>query len=344
MELTGPELEELLAAWALDALDDEERARAEQLLADNARLRVEAERLQEVASWLGTEAASAPPPHLRQAVLAEATSRRPRGVAAGSWTVADPVEAYAGQAEELATALEGLSGDDWSAHTVPGWTVRELVAHLLAVEEHFGWVLGAWEFTPPPGTEHDHVAMTLPTIEEHRTVPPERTAEEWRARVEAVVSHLESGAGPGLDSMQDYLGVELPLRALLARRAFELWIHADDVRRAAGRALTTPEPGRLHLMADLAVDLLPVGLGLTGHGQPDRMAKVVLTGAGGGAWFQPLSPQAVDRPPDVTLVADIVDFCRLVARRADFDEVDIFVEGDEHLARDLLVGVQAFAE
>ncbi|WP_380170552.1 anti-sigma factor domain-containing protein [Kineococcus sp. DHX-1] len=58
----------LSAAWALDALDDDERAAFEERLRTHPDERADADALRETASRLS--AATAPPPHLRASVLA----------------------------------------------------------------------------------------------------------------------------------------------------------------------------------------------------------------------------------------------------------------------------------
>jgi hypothetical protein len=43
----------------------------------------------------------------------------------------------------------------------------------------------------------------------------------------------------------DFYGATLPLDKMLVVRAFEMWIHEEDIRRAAGIPLEAPEPARL---------------------------------------------------------------------------------------------------
>jgi len=72
---------ELLGAWALDALDDAERARVDDLVARDPEVAREARSLRETAAVLGAAAAVAPPEALRDAVLAEVarTAQVPAG-------------------------------------------------------------------------------------------------------------------------------------------------------------------------------------------------------------------------------------------------------------------------
>ena len=67
----------LSGAYAVDALDDLERARFETHLADCADCREEVRTLTEAAGLLGTSASTPPPPGLRDRVLADIATVRP---------------------------------------------------------------------------------------------------------------------------------------------------------------------------------------------------------------------------------------------------------------------------
>jgi len=67
----------LSGAYAVDALDDMERARFERHLADCEACRTEVDGLREAASMLATPSATAPPAELRDRILAEIRHVRP---------------------------------------------------------------------------------------------------------------------------------------------------------------------------------------------------------------------------------------------------------------------------
>ena len=71
------------------------------------------------------------------------------------------------------------------------------------------------------------------------------------------------------------------------------------------------------------------------------------TGPGGGTWqtqlgTAPDGPQP-EGPPDVRIVTDAVDFCRLVANRLDPAAIATVVTGDDALARALFTGATSLA-
>ncbi|ROP45596.1 anti-sigma factor [Pseudokineococcus lusitanus] len=73
---TGDDARDLLGAYALDAVDDVERARVERLLREDADAAAEAASFRETASRLAVAVAATPPPALRARVLAEVARTR----------------------------------------------------------------------------------------------------------------------------------------------------------------------------------------------------------------------------------------------------------------------------
>ena len=66
-------------------------------------------------------------------------------------------------------------------------------------------------------------------------------------------------------------------------RAFELWTHEEDIRRATGRPVADPDAATLSRMTGLATALLPAGVARAGRDRPGPV-RLVLTGPGGGTW------------------------------------------------------------
>jgi uncharacterized protein (TIGR03083 family) len=292
-----------------------------------------------------------PPDSLRRAVIDHAvrarTPGRPVGVVAAS-----PVDAYRDTADDLRRLVTGLGPADWeapiAAYAELGWTVADLAGHLLAVERYFAARLGAGDFTPPEGTDTDHIAMSLPTIEAARHRPPQATAAEWCDAAQAALHALDAeGDAVDLDRRVRFHGFDFRLRSLLVSRSFELWIHGDDIRAATGRPLTVPDASRLTLMTELAVRALSRVLAArsVASGSDQPLVRLVLTGAGGGAWS--IGGDAAgpgDRPPPaVRIVADAEGFCRLAAKRTPPDALDADVVGDLVLADRVLAAAAVIA-
>ncbi len=335
MTLGHDQAAELLGAYALDACEDDEVEGVEAHLTMCDACAGEVLVLQGTAAWLGASEMKAPPAGLREAIREAARARREDRPAA--------VAAYLEQVDRLGRLLRDLEPGQWRLVAVPadGWTVQDLVAHLTATEGLVALAVGARR--PGEGEELDVFARTAAVLERNRGRDPEETAAEWRDQAEAIRAALGGVTEDGLDRRVPWLGLELPLRRVLLARAFETWIHADDVRRAAGRPPRPPRPGDMRPIADLAVRSLPAALRVLGRDRPRRTARVVLTGPGGGEWTLALGRGEEPGEPDAVLFADVVDFCLLAGGRMASEDLVFRATGDEALAAELVLAAPAFA-
>ena len=123
-------------------------------------------------------------------------------------------------------------------------------------------------------------------------------------------------ASADLDAVVPLHGMRLPLGCLLVVRAFELWTHENDIRRAAGLPASVPDPADLRLMTDLAVRLLPLGVARVAG----EAAASTCTWCSPAPAAAPGTSSSATGPPrdggaGGGIVADAVGFCRLVADR-----------------------------
>lgn len=245
---------------------------------------------------------------LRERVVAAALAVRPAGHAAPEPPPTTAVEAFSRTADALNGLLIALTDDQWATVALRGLDVYGLVAHLAGVEDH---VRAALEGDPDVA-DVDHVAATRSQAARTR----EETRVAWRIAVDATLTHL--AATDDLDQVVAVHRIRLPLRSLLVVRAFELWTHENDIRAAIGMPRSAPDPSTLTVMTDLATQFLPFGVASVGNGQAPVDLHLVLTGDGGGTWDLALGDRgasALRDVPEVTIVAEAVDFCRLVANR-----------------------------
>jgi uncharacterized protein (TIGR03083 family) len=179
--------------------------------------------------------------------------------------------------------------------------------------------------------------------EQLHAADPASLLASWRDHARQIVDALERE--PQLiRQAASWHGAPVDVHALLVIRTFELWTHADDIRVAIGRARDEPDNGQLKLMTNLAAQLLPMGVELTGRPHAGRTVRLVLTGRGGGTWRCPLAAAgSLTDTDDVVLVADAIGFCRLAANRCTLTELDAYIEGDEVIAADILHGMTALA-
>lgn len=327
-----------LALYALGALDDHELRAIETLLATDAQAAALEGRLRWTAGALGAAASgidTAPPLDLRDRVLAAARAERPP--VAVETVAASPVALHRVLGERLVELVSSLGAAEWDAPVDPpefaGWTVRDLVAHLAAVEAYLAARLGITDPTAPE-TATSNEARTEQAITRHRTLPAAHSIAELTTFLGAV-DHEIDRLGPSIDQPIDWWGLEHPIAQVLVIRSFELWIHAADIARAIGRPEPVPAPGELRTMSNLAAALTPMMCAVSGALAPPtapasgvsspgdidlRWVRIALTGPGGGTHDVNLDPHAtglVGSSPTATIHLDVVEYCRAVANRVD---------------------------
>ena len=187
-------------------------------------------------------------------------------------------------------------------------------------------------------------------LDRSRGEPPELTRAYWRGQADDIVRRVLAG-GAGLSGqLMPFGGVPMPVEHVLLDRAFETWIHGDDIATTVGVAFAPPSPDHIHLMAQAAVGILPAVFVETGRVRPGAVAGVTLTGAGGGEWTVPFGlPDTVPRPiaipaqrvADVRL--DIIEFCLLVGGRREVATLAAEISGDLEAGRDVLVAAASLA-
>jgi uncharacterized protein (TIGR03083 family) len=287
--------------------------------------------------------AEEPPSDLRGRALSLARTRRPVGAALHPPEDLRADQAYSRTVDALGRLLSELSPEDWSAPTIEGWTVKGLVAHLVAVEEYFGRQLGLWPLEIDEALEADHLGMTREFVAAWSDRPAWEVLSRWRELTDAITSHLASlDRAAGRQPIHFHF-LDTSLSTVLITRVFEVWTHDEDIRRATGRPPIPPDAARLRRMSRIAVPSLPFGLALSGIEGAGRTVRIVLTGAGGGTWDQALGLGEAPGEPEATIVVDVVDYCRLAAKRRGPRDVDAVIEGDEELAARVLVGAGVFS-
>jgi uncharacterized protein (TIGR03083 family) len=248
------------------------------------------------------------PEELRDRVLSAARAARSAGVAVPVPLKVPPLGALREAADAFDDLLSGLRPEHWRLPVLRDLDVQGLVGHLIGVERDVQRSLRG----DPAVADSDHVASTQPAAVGQQGRAPDETRTEWRQAVDATLAAASDALAGQVLALH---GMRLPVGDLLVVRAFELWVHENDIRRAAGLATRTPEPSTLVLMTRLAVQLLPhAALRAAALAGPVDL-HLVLTGPGGGTWDLLLNDREPGRPDELLLVTDAEDFCRLVANR-----------------------------
>ncbi|WP_435856763.1 zf-HC2 domain-containing protein [Streptomyces longwoodensis] len=366
-ELEHPVLTSLLGAWALAACSAEETAAVEAHLGVCGTCADEARRLREAVGLLQRPDSLDLDPGLRTRVLERCLERRPPRIPVPEWALS-----YDAETARLDALLQDFGDAEWHAPVRLRWfgaegannrrtTVAGVIAHLLAVD---GLVAAAL------GLDDPLEEGTTPTPPQERTerywrnahFPPTRSVRgPWREQTHALVRTASFTQGTGLLGVS-YGGFELPLRDALVDRAFECWVHAEDIADAVDYPYEPPAPRHLHGMIDLAVRMLPGALAqrrqaglaapggdsrhLVAAGRPGRSVRLEIEGRGGGDWLVPLdSPAAVGSAEhQVAHVAlDDVEFCRLAAGHVSPREAAAGQVGDQGAIGDVLSAVASLS-
>jgi uncharacterized protein (TIGR03083 family) len=326
----------LLGVWALDACSAEEAETVMAHLPHCARCTAEATRLRGTVNLL--DVARQPPTRLRARTLERAMARRAPAASCPGYA-----EPYAAQIAVLDSLLGELTGSDWAVNVIYGWNVQDVVAHLTATDGMVAGRVGVDVDPPfPGGRSMDSASLAERTdavIDRERARTPEQTRTAWRAQADALCRRLPA------DSTVRPDGIPMRVADAVVARAFETWVHTDDIARAVGKELPPPLPRHLNPIAGLGVRSLTKALALTSTTKrPATSARVVLDGPGGGEWVVGLGGKATDgQPPAVRLQMDVLEFCFLAGGRRDPTTVTALVTGDEDLGRDLLTAAPAFS-
>jgi len=239
--------------------------------------------------------------------------------------------------DALDADLETLDDTAWSSPVLFGWSVQDLVAHLTAGHEVLLTRLNGLDDRPVTTAELDEATEQM--IAAHRHCAPRETRQSWRDSVCRLRHGLEV-----CDTEVSWLGMDVPAATTIVDRAFETWIHANDIRRATNRASLDPSGQHLSVLCDLAIELLPLAL-LVRSRHHDALVTVNLSGPGGGTWTMPLGSGAA---AGVEFVFNAVarELCLLMGDRIDAADFAYTVRGDDRatqIARDLVEVAPSFA-
>lgn len=237
-----------------------------------------------------------------------------------------------------AAALDVLDLEpaDWDVATdLPGWSARDILAHLVHLER----VLVDGEEEGPAG---DRVPSdyTNAGVDALRGVPVEQLRADLRdltARRLADLADLpEDGGTP---APRTPAGAQWSWETALRNRAIDMWMHDQDIRRAVDLPGALDAPGAFVTTYSLAF-ALPYVLGKKVGAPAGTTVRWVVTGPveldttiGVG---EDGKARPTDAAPQATLTMDTETFIVLAGGRRGPDDVEVVVDGDADLARQVL--------
>lgn len=360
-------LKSLLGAWALAACSPAEAEAVEEHLGGCGPCADEALRLREAVGLLHRPESLDLDPGLRTRVLESCLERRPPRIPVPEWAAA-----YDAETARLDALLQDFGDAEWHAPVRLRWyeadeastrrtTVAGVIAHLLTVDGLVAVALGLEDPLGDVRAERPTPAARTEAYWRAAHFPPTRSVRApWREQSHHLVrtaSFTGGGAGRMAVSYGDF---ELPLHDAMLDRAFECWVHAEDIAEAVDYPYDPPSGRHLHGMVDLAARMLPMvlearrrsGLAspverrLVAAGEPGRSLRLEIEGSGGGEWLIPLDSPAAKGSVEheVAHVAlDGAEFCRLAAGHVPPQEAAVGQEGDREAIRDVLLAAASLS-
>ncbi|MCX4747275.1 maleylpyruvate isomerase N-terminal domain-containing protein [Kitasatospora sp. NBC_01287] len=363
----------LLGAWALRACPPEEGAELERHFADCPDCAEEGERLRRAAARLRADDPLDQPDGLRQQVLDFCLTRRVADRPLAPWAAP-----YAAETAKLDALLRDLGPSEWQEVAELPWhggalrhRPADVLCHLAAVDGLLARALGLPDVLPPAaedrvpaqggerggpaGPFHELVERSERLSRAEAGATPHAVRTLWRTQAQAL---LREAAPATAGVPVDYGFATVPVRDAFIDRAFETWIHGEDVARAVDYPYAVPAPPHLRQMVDLAARMLPTALaglrqaayaGSAPAPGPGRTLRLVIEGPASGEWLIPLD----GGPPDATaaaalappgdpvaeVVIDGVEFCQLAAAHRDPERLPVGEHGDRAAIRELLAAV-----
>ncbi|WP_420707590.1 maleylpyruvate isomerase N-terminal domain-containing protein [Streptomyces sp. NRRL S-1022] len=373
LDLSHDVLKSLLGAWALAACSTAETAAVEHHLGDCGSCADEARRLREAVGLLHQPESLDLDPGLRTRVLESCLSRRPPRIPVPGW--AAPYDAETARLDAL---LQDFGDAEWHAPVRLRWfeadaptsrrtTVAGVIAHLLSVDGMVATALGlADPLAGVPGAADRGATGPAGRTEAYWRAshfPPTRSVRgPWREQSHSLVRTVSFTGGQAGGLEVSYGDFALPLHDAMLDRAFECWVHAEDIADAVDYPYEPPAPRHLNRMIDLAVRVLPTvlagrrraGLSAPGHhtphlvpaGAPGRSLRLEIEGSGGGEWLIPLDSPAARGSADLEVAhvaLDGVEFCRLAAGHVPPAEAAAGQVGDREAIGDVLLAVASLS-
>jgi uncharacterized protein (TIGR03083 family) len=310
---------DLLGAYALEACSPVETATVAAHAAGCPTCSAEIDWLVDVARRVGTTNAAPAPATLRPRVLAAALAARPATEPAST----DVLDPYAMQVAAFGELLAGLADEQWYLPSGKYRTVHDLVAHMVESDALVAADLGVGPF-PPAG---------------RRARPAERISRRWRGQTDGLLRTIGGAGRVVLDRpvrLAGAGGVRRPLVEAMTQRAFETWVHAEDIRDTLALPPQPPPAEHVRRIVAFGLGLVPGAMDAAGRGHRRKSVHLELSGDGGGRYVVPLSAIYDGAAPTAEVSLPAERFCRLMAGRIQPAGSGIRVSGDELIAADFI--------
>ncbi len=252
-------------------------------------------------------------------------------------TTAASIAAWTQTLEAIIALGDNLTDEQWRAPTeCPEWTVKDVVSHVIGGER--------WMADGHPAPTEGLAAIAGRPVSQRRDIPPDRVLAELREVFALRREQLAtSPPDPEQPTMTAY-GAPVTLGILLGHRAFDTWVHEQDIRRAVGAPGNLDAPGARFAYLTLTAALPRVVAKLAGAPSgssvrlditgPVAFSDLIAVDDARRAHLRPAAPD--DGTETVRLRMDWETFARLAAGRIPPDAATVTITGDAELGRRIL--------
>ncbi|MFJ3231442.1 maleylpyruvate isomerase family mycothiol-dependent enzyme [Streptomyces sp. NPDC086787] len=256
-------------------------------------------------------------------------------------------DAWTHSVEAISALVQPLVEGEWNRRTpCPGWSVRDIVSHVIGLDCE---MLG----DPRPihslprdlfhvTNEHQRYMEMQVDVRRHHTAP-EMTSELEYTIIRRNRQLRNESRDPG-HKVRGPLGTEVTLEEAMRTRAFDIWVHEQDLRAALGVPGNLDSPGA-HLTRDVLLAELPEVV--AGGAHAPRSSAVVFDVYGPVEFLRTVRVDIQGRGtlettpalgPAATLSLDWETYVRLACGRVTAEAVRdrVKTEGDPELATAVL--------
>ncbi|MBV9022470.1 MAG: maleylpyruvate isomerase family mycothiol-dependent enzyme [Streptomycetaceae bacterium] len=262
-------------------------------------------------------------------------------------TLQSYIDAWTQSIEAISGLVAPLVEGEWNKATeCPGWSVRDVVSHIIGTECE---KLGDPRPIHPLPRDLFHVKdefsryMEVPVDVRRCHTGPEMTAELEYTIIRRARQLRNENRAPQT-KVRGLMGRETTLEELLQTSVVDIWVHEQDLRRALGAPGNLDSPGAV-VTRDALLASLP---GVVAKGAAAPAGSVVVFDVSGPLEFlrtvrihaegKGTIDSSISLGPTVTLTLDWETFVRLACGRVHPRAVkdSLKVEGDKPLAEAIL--------
>ena len=186
----------------------------------------------------------------------------------GRWD--DQVEPVARQRRRFEAMLAGIDDQQWQAASrCAGWTVQDVVAHLVGVTAFWEASVGAGLAGTPTRllAAFDPAATPPLMVEPMRTLTPNEVLEQFVSSNDGFLGAIEGLDERGWSMIAEAPAGHLPIRILVHHALWDCWVHERDIALPLGLEGAV-EPDEVHACLRFAAALSPA-LAMGNSGEPN---------------------------------------------------------------------------